>query len=169
MLKEDDYDYYNYKDDENCTSCFHSSSTQHTMKCPTGTIKVVVNYKYIMYMSTKTKFILIYCIHIFHSRSFLSLPSQPLLPCPLNLKNFTTPNETLMSVCCVCEKIGISFTNLIESIDSKLISVSLINDYSHIADLHIFVYEWAECTCISLESAKVKLLILNNFGYDQQK
>ena len=45
---------------------------------------------------------------------------------------------------------------MIKSIDSKLISVYLNNDYSLIADLHIFVYTRAECT-------KVKLLILNNF------
>ena len=39
----------------------------------------------------------------------------------------------------------------------------LINDYSLIADLHIFVYELAECASISLECTKVKLSILNNF------
>ena len=41
--------------------------------------------------------------------------------------------------------------SLIESIDSKLISVCLIDDYSLIADLHIFVYGSAECATISLE------------------
>ena len=60
-----------------------------------------------------------------------------------------------------CE-FGISFTYVIESIDSKSISVCLINDYSLIADLHIF----EECASISLECTKVKLLILNNFGFD---
>ena len=48
------------------------------------------------------------------------------------------PNE------CV-RRFGISFTYMIESIDSKLISVCLINDYLLIADLHIFVYRRAEC------------------------
>ena len=43
----------------------------------------------------------------------------------------------------VC-RFGISFTYVIESIESKLISVSLINDYWLIADLHIFVYGRAE-------------------------
>ena len=52
---------------------------------------------------------------------------------------------------------------MIESIDSKLISVCLINDYSLIDDLHIFVYGRAECASISLECTKVKLLIVNNF------
>ena len=33
---------------------------------------------------------------------FLTLPSQPILPSPLKLENFTTPNESLMSVCCMC-------------------------------------------------------------------
>ena len=40
----------------------------------------------------------------------------------------------------------------------------LINDYSLIADLHIFDYKSAECASISLECIKVKLLILNNCG-----
>ena len=51
-----------------------------------------------------------------------------------------------------------------ESIDSKFISVCFINDYSLIADLHIFVYGRAECFSISLECIKVKIFILNNFG-----
>ena len=50
-----------------------------------------------------------------------------------------------------------------ESIESKLISVCLINDYSLIAQLHIFVYERAELSSISLECTKVKGSILNNF------
>ena len=58
---------------------------------------------------------------------------------------------------------------MIESIDSKLISVCLINDYSFIADLNIFVYERTECPSISLECTKVKLLILNNFAQNQGK
>ena len=52
---------------------------------------------------------------------------------------------------------------MIESIDSKLISVYLINDYSLTTDLHIYVYGRAECASISLECKKVKLVILNNF------
>ena len=52
---------------------------------------------------------------------------------------------------------------MIESIDSKLITVCLINDYSLIAEIHIFVYGRAECAFISLECTKVKLRILNNF------
>ena len=51
-----------------------------------------------------------------------------------------------------------------DSIDSKSISVRLNNDYSLIADLHIFVYGSAECATISLECTKVKLLILNAFA-----
>ena len=31
--------------------------------------------------------------------------SQTLLPSPLNLQYFTTPNKSLMSVCCVCVEI----------------------------------------------------------------
>ena len=53
-----------------------------------------------------------------------------------------------------------------ESIDSKSISVSLINDYSPIADLHILVYGSAECAITSPKCTKVKLLILNNFDQD---
>ena len=64
---------------------------------------------------------------------------------------------------CVC-RFGISFTYVIEVIDSKLISVCLINDYLLIADLHIFVYGCAKCASISLECTKVILSKLNNFG-----
>ena len=39
-------------------------------------------------------------------------------------------------------------TEHIESIDSKLISVCLINDYSLIDNLHIFVFGRAECASI---------------------
>ena len=55
-----------------------------------------------------------------------------------------------------------------ESIDSKFISVCLINDYSLIADLHKFVYGRAECASNLLECTKVKLLILDNFGLYNQ-
>jgi hypothetical protein len=64
-----------------------------------------------------------------------------------------------MNVC----RFGVIFTYVIEGIDSIVITVCLINDYSLIAYLHIFVYESAECASISLECRKVKLLILNNF------
>ena len=62
-----------------------------------------------------------------------------------------------------------TFTYVIESIDSKYISVCLINDYLFIADLHIFVYGSAECATISSECTKVKLLILNNFAFTTEK
>ena len=51
---------------------------------------------------------------------------------------------------CVCI-FGVTFTNVIEGIDSKLISVCLINDYSLTSDLHIFVYARGECEFISLK------------------
>ena len=38
--------------------------------------KVIVNYKYIMYMSTKTKFNVIYYNHLFHSHSILKSTFQ---------------------------------------------------------------------------------------------
>ena len=67
-----------------------------------------------------------------------------------------------MCIVCVC-RFGISFTYVIEGIDSKLISVCLNKKYSLIADLHIFVYQRAECASISIECTKVKLSISNNF------
>ena len=63
-----------------------------------------------------------------------------------------------MSMC----RFGSSFTYVIESIESKLISVCLINDYSLIAHLHILVYGREKCASISIECTKVKLHILNN-------
>ena len=83
-------------------------------------------------------------------------------PSPLKLQNVTTPNGSLMIVCCMC-RFGISFTYVIEVIESKLISVCFINDYTLIADLHILIYGRAEFSSISLECTNVKLLILNNF------
>ena len=91
------------------------------------------------------------------------LAYMPLLPSPLKLQNFTTPNKPKWVCVCVW-RFGVSFTYVIESIDSKLISVCLIKDYSLIAALHIFVYGSAECATISLECTKVKLLILDIFG-----
>ena len=60
---------------------------------------------------------------------------------------------------------------MIECIDSKLISVCLINDYSLIDDPNIFVYGSTECATISLECTKVKLVnvLLNNFEHSYQK
>ena len=52
---------------------------------------------------------------------------------------------------------------MIESLDSKLISVCLIDYYSLITELHIFVHGSAEGATISLECKIVKLLILYNF------
>ena len=49
---------------------------------------------------------------------------------------------------------------MIESIDLKLISVCLINDYLLIANLHIFVYGSEECATISLECTKVNAEIV---------
>ena len=72
------------------------------------------------------------------------------------------PNECVLCVCVY--RFGVIFAYVVEGIDSKVIFVCLINDYSLIADLHIFVYERAECASISLECTKVKLLILNNFA-----
>ena len=70
---------------------------------------------------------------------------------------------------CVGVRFGVSFTYLIESIDSKFIFVCLINNYSLIADLHIFVYGSAKCATILLECTKVNFLILNNFVLDREK
>ena len=107
---------------------------------------------------------------MFHSHSILNPTYQTPSPSLLNLQNFTTPNGSLMSVCCVrvC-RFGISFICVIKGIESKLIAVCLFNDYSLIADLHIFVYGRAEFSSISLECTKVKLLILNNFEYNGRK
>ena len=65
-------------------------------------------------------------------------------------------------MCVVCVQIW-HFFHILDRryIEFKLISVCLINDYSLIADLHIFVYGRAECVFISLECTKVKLSILN--------
>ena len=63
----------------------------------------------------------------------------------------------------------ISFTYVIEGIESKFISVCLINSFSLITDLHIFVYGRANCASISLEYTKVKLSILDNFDLNKRK
>ena len=89
---------------------------------------------------------------MFHSHSLLKSNFPTLLPSPLKLQNCTTPKCTKMNVW----RFGISFTYVIESIDSKFISVCLINDYSLIALTYMHLYMDAQCT-------KVKLLILNIF------
>ena len=64
-------------------------------------------------MSTKTKLNLIYCNHMFffNLTPFLTLRSQPLVPSPLKVQNFTTPNESLMNVSCVCVDLA-SFSHM---------------------------------------------------------
>ena len=73
-----------------------------------------------------------------------------------------TTNKCVLYVC--ADLAFLSHTCWKVCIDSKLISVCLIYDYSLISDLHIFVYERAECATISLKCKKVKLFILNNFA-----
>jgi hypothetical protein len=103
----------------------------------------------------------IVCIPLFFLTLYLPLLLYAIINLPLLSYRTLQPQ---MSVCCVW-RFGVSFTYVIETIDSKLISVCLINDYLLIADLHIFVYGRAECATISLEWTKVKLLILNYFAY----
>ena len=69
-----------------------------------GVSKVIVNYKYIICQQKLNK-IYSYLIICFILTPFSTLPYQPLLPSPLKLHNFTTPNETLMSVWFVCVQI----------------------------------------------------------------
>ena len=83
----------------------------------------------ILYVNKKLNSIYSNVIICFILTLFYSIPFQPLLPSPLKLQKFTTPNGSLMSVC----RFGISFTYVIESIECKLISVCLINYYSLIA------------------------------------
>ena len=94
-----------------------------------------------------------------HTRFLINLPNTFYLPLLSyrNLQHQMNPNE------CVYWRFGVSFTYVIEIIDSKLISVCLFNDYYLIADLYIFVLGSADCATISLECTKVKLLILDNF------
>ena len=68
-------------------------------------------------MASKTKLNLNYTVIIcFILPPFLTLRSKPLLPFPLKIENVTTPNESLMNVCCVC-RFGDIFTYVIEGID----------------------------------------------------
>ena len=102
---------------------------------------------------------------MFHSHSILKSTFPTPSTFPSQAIELYNPKWTLMSVCCVFVwRFGISFTYVIESIDSKLISVCLINDFLHFADLHIFIYGRAECASISLACTKVKLLILDSFN-----
>ena len=80
---------------------------------------------------------------MFYSHSIL----KPTAPTPstfasLKLQNFTTPNGSLLSVCYVCMQIWHIF---------------------HIRDRRYRI-EINLCASISLECAKVKLSIINNFG-----
>ena len=59
--------------------------------------KVIVNYKYII-CQQKLHSIYSNVIIWFILTPFLTQPSQPILP-SLKLQNFTTPNETLLSMC----------------------------------------------------------------------
>ena len=56
-------------------------------------------------MSTKTKFNVIYSNHMFHFNTFLSQPSQPLLPSPLKLRTLQLQMNPKECVQCVCVKI----------------------------------------------------------------
>ena len=51
-------------------------------------------------MSTKLNSIYSNVIKCFFVTQILTLPSQSLIPSPLKLHNFTTPNESLMRVLC---------------------------------------------------------------------
>ena len=82
-------------------------------------------------MSTKLNSIYSNVIICFILTPFLTLPLKPLY---LPFFSYRTPNESLMSVCCVCADLAsLSHTCVIESIESKLILVCLINDYFLIA------------------------------------
>ena len=99
-------------------------------------------FKVILYVNKKLSSIYSNVITCFILTPFLTLPSQPLLPSPLKLQNFTTPNEPLMSVCCV--QIWHIFHVHVESIASKL-----------------FFYELAELSSILLDFVQRK-----NFLYE---
>ena len=92
------------------------------------------NYKYYIIFQQKLNSIYSYVIICFILTPFLTLPSQPLLPFPLKLQNFTTPNGSLMSVC-------VQIWHLFYIRDRRYrfenISVCLINEYLLIVDLHI--------------------------------
>ena len=94
----------------------------------------------VYYMSTKTKFNVIYWNHVFHSHSILNPPFPTLSTFP-------------------------SYPTELYNPKSKVIFVCLINDYSLITDLHIlymYVYARAECESISLRCTTVKLYEINH-------
>ena len=97
---------------------------------------------------------------------FLTLPSQPLLPFPLKLQNFTTPNETLMSVCCVCVQIWHHFHKRDRKYKIEINFCMLFKGYLFSYCLATyFVYERAKLSSISVECTKVKLSLQNNFAF----
>ena len=64
---------------------------------------------------------------------------------------------------CVC-RYDISFDHVCDiTMESKSISLCLISNYSLIPNLHMFVYEHAELSSISVDSTNAKLSVLNNF------
>ena len=76
---------------------------------------------------------------------------------PFKPKDFTSQtNHLWVCVLCVC-RYDISFLYVILTIESKLISLCLISDYSIIINLHIFVNERAELSSISVNSTKEKI------------
>ena len=99
---------------------------------------------------------------MFHSHSILNPP----FPTPSTFPSWATElynpkwitNEYVLRECVMCI-FGTTFIYVIEGIDSKVISVCLINDYSLIAVLYIFDYGSAECESISIKCTKVKLSI----------
>ena len=99
---------------------------------------------------------------MFHSHSIFKLTFPTPSTFPSKATELYNPKCILRSVCRFC----VSFTYVVESIESKLNSVCLINDHSLIADLHIFVNGRTECATTSLECTKGILLISNNFGTD---
>ena len=112
-------------------------SVCHLIWCRSYMIKIILTEIFSFHRIILYNFIFSLFIE-FYFTPFLTLPSQPLLPSPLKLQNFTTPNESLMSVCCVCAQIWHLFHIRDRKYTRiKLISVCLINDYSLIAYLHI--------------------------------
>ena len=98
---------------------------------------------------------------------------------PFNLSNFnykysicqknkfTLPQCNHMIYLSLCVfRFDICFTYVISTLESKLISLCLIVDYSLITNLHIFVYERAELSSISVDSTNTKFAILNNFAFN---
>ena len=74
------------------TNC-KSRTLSYKVECSTQSN---FNYKYII-CQQKLNSIYSNVIICFILTPFLTLPTQPLLPSPLKLQNFTIPNESLMS------------------------------------------------------------------------